>query len=140
MNFRDVARSKWQANEYACRPTRSSISSCIPAICRGALAFYTGVLGWRPERIHAGDGSYLALGMGNRLGGRPGRVRRGGGAPALAALRARSPTSTVTTDRAQRPRRRGPARAPREGPEGWRSVVSTPDGGEVAFWQSKTER
>jgi predicted enzyme related to lactoylglutathione lyase len=29
---------------------------------------------------------------------------------------------------------------PREGPEGWRSVVSAPDGGEVAFWQSKTER
>ncbi len=27
---------------------------------------------------------------------------------------------------------------PREGPEGWRSVVATPDGGEVAFWQSKT--
>jgi predicted enzyme related to lactoylglutathione lyase len=29
---------------------------------------------------------------------------------------------------------------PREGPTGWRSVVSTPDGGEVAFWQSKAGR
>ncbi len=26
---------------------------------------------------------------------------------------------------------------PREGPAGWRSVVATPAGGEIAFWQSK---
>jgi predicted enzyme related to lactoylglutathione lyase len=26
---------------------------------------------------------------------------------------------------------------PREGPAGWRTVVSTPDGGEIAFWQPK---
>jgi predicted enzyme related to lactoylglutathione lyase len=26
---------------------------------------------------------------------------------------------------------------PREGPAGWRSVVSTPAGGEIALWQSK---
>jgi predicted enzyme related to lactoylglutathione lyase len=26
---------------------------------------------------------------------------------------------------------------PREGPLGWRSVVSTPEGGEIAFWQPK---
>jgi predicted enzyme related to lactoylglutathione lyase len=26
---------------------------------------------------------------------------------------------------------------PREGPAGWRSVVEAPDGGEIAFWQSK---
>jgi len=26
---------------------------------------------------------------------------------------------------------------PREGPAGWRSVVSTPAGGEIAFWQRK---
>jgi predicted enzyme related to lactoylglutathione lyase len=25
----------------------------------------------------------------------------------------------------------------REGPAGWRSVVAAPDGGEIAFWQSK---
>jgi predicted enzyme related to lactoylglutathione lyase len=29
---------------------------------------------------------------------------------------------------------------PREGPAGWRSVVSTPGGGEVAFWQAKEDR
>jgi hypothetical protein len=27
--------------------------------------------------------------------------------------------------------------APREGPAGWRSVVRTPAGGEIAFWQPK---
>jgi predicted enzyme related to lactoylglutathione lyase len=27
--------------------------------------------------------------------------------------------------------------APREGPAGWRSVVSAPDGGELAIWQPK---
>jgi predicted enzyme related to lactoylglutathione lyase len=27
--------------------------------------------------------------------------------------------------------------APREGPAGWRSVVTTPEGGEIAFWQMK---
>jgi predicted enzyme related to lactoylglutathione lyase len=27
--------------------------------------------------------------------------------------------------------------SPREGPAGWRSVVSTPVGGELAFWQQK---
>ena len=27
--------------------------------------------------------------------------------------------------------------APREGPAGWRSVVSTPSGAELAFWQQK---
>jgi predicted enzyme related to lactoylglutathione lyase len=26
---------------------------------------------------------------------------------------------------------------PREGPAGWRSVIEAPEGGEIAFWQSK---
>jgi predicted enzyme related to lactoylglutathione lyase len=26
---------------------------------------------------------------------------------------------------------------PREAPYGWRSVVTTPDGGELGFWQPK---
>jgi predicted enzyme related to lactoylglutathione lyase len=30
--------------------------------------------------------------------------------------------------------------APREGPTGWRSVVATPEGGEIAFWQPKPRR
>jgi predicted enzyme related to lactoylglutathione lyase len=30
--------------------------------------------------------------------------------------------------------------APREGPQGWRSVVAAPDGAEIAFWQAKAGR
>jgi predicted enzyme related to lactoylglutathione lyase len=26
---------------------------------------------------------------------------------------------------------------PREGPAGWRSVIATPEGGEIALWQQK---
>ena len=39
----------------------------------------------------------------------------------------------------ERARRLGASVAvePREGPAGWRSVVSTPCGGELAFWQPK---
>jgi predicted enzyme related to lactoylglutathione lyase len=28
---------------------------------------------------------------------------------------------------------------PREGPAGWRSVITTPAGGEIAFWQPKRQ-
>jgi predicted enzyme related to lactoylglutathione lyase len=99
----------------------------------GAVEFYARLFGWRPERIHSGAGSYLALGMGDRVGG---------GVVECAAERSlwlpyvQVPDVTRTTERAQ-----GLGGevllAPREGPEGWRSVVSTPDGGEVAFWQAK---
>jgi predicted enzyme related to lactoylglutathione lyase len=27
--------------------------------------------------------------------------------------------------------------APREGPAGWRSVIATPEGGQIALWQQK---
>lgn len=99
----------------------------------GAIAFYGGLLGWRPERIHAGTGSYLALAMGGRLGG--GVVE----CPARRPLwlpYVQVPDIGRTTELA-----RGLGGevllAPREGPEGWRSVVTAPDGGEVAFWQPK---
>jgi predicted enzyme related to lactoylglutathione lyase len=29
---------------------------------------------------------------------------------------------------------------PREGPAGWRSVVQSPAGAEIAFWKSKSHR
>ena len=35
----------------------------------GARAFYAGLCGWRPERIAVPSGSYLALEMGDALGG-----------------------------------------------------------------------
>ena len=92
---------------------------------RGAVDFYAQLFGWRPERIHAGQGSYLALGMGDRVGG--GVVECPADQPLwLPYVEVRD--VSATTDRAQ-----GLGGevllGPREGPEGWRSVVSTPDRG-----------
>jgi uncharacterized protein len=100
---------------------------------RGAVDFYASLFGWRPERIRAGGGSYLALGMGDRVGG--GVVE----CPANQSLwlpYVEVGDVGASTDLAQ-----GLGGevllGPREGPQGWRSVVATPDGGEVAFWQPK---
>jgi predicted enzyme related to lactoylglutathione lyase len=103
---------------------------------RGAVDFYARLFGWAPERIQAGAGSYLAMGMGDRVGG--GVVECAAARPLwLPYVEVRN--VSTTTDRA-----RGLGGhvllSPREGPEGWRSVVSTPDGGEVAFWQPKNGR
>ena len=100
---------------------------------RGAVDFYARLFGWQPERIRAGEGSYLAISMGDRVGG--GVVECAADQPLwLPYVEVRDVGST--TDRAQ-----GLGGevllGPREGPEGWRSVVSTPGGGEVAFWQPK---
>jgi predicted enzyme related to lactoylglutathione lyase len=98
-----------------------------------ARAFYTDLLGWRPEQIHVREGTYEALEMGGSLGGgiveccteRPlwlpyVEVDRIG----HATERAQHLGGTVLL-------------APREGPAGWRSVVETPAGGQIAFWQQK---
>src|SRR4051794_16560530 len=99
----------------------------------GASALYAELCGWRPERVPTCAGEYLALGMGSELGG--GIVERPTHRPfwlpyvevieiGAATERARALGATV-------------ALAPREGPAGWRSVVSTAAGGELAFWQPK---
>ena len=128
-------RSKWQAMS---QPKSNSVVhlELHTRDLRGAVDFYAHLLGWRPERIQAGEGSYLALGMGDRVGG--GVVECAAGQPLwLPYVEVRD--VSATTDRAQ-----GLGGevllGPREGPEGWRSVVSTPDGGEVAFWQPKVDR
>jgi predicted enzyme related to lactoylglutathione lyase len=99
----------------------------------GARALYAELCGWQTERIHAGSGSYLALELGGGLGG--GMVecatRRPLWLPYVEVDRI-----AEATDRA----RLGGASVllePREGPAGWRSVVATPAGGEIAFWQPK---
>jgi len=102
----------------------------------GALAFYGQLLGWRPQRIHAGNGSYLALEMGDRVGG--GVVECDAEQPLWVPHVAVSDL-TATTNRAER--LGGEILlAPREGPHGWRSVIASPDGEEVAFWQPKNGR
>ena len=101
-----------------------------------ACAFYEQICGWHPKRVDAGAGSYLALEMGNRLGG--GVVECSTRRPmwlpyvevpeiATATERALEQGATVLLE-------------PREGPAGWRSVVAVPAGGELAFWQQKQHR
>jgi predicted enzyme related to lactoylglutathione lyase len=100
-----------------------------------ACAFYSQLFGWRPERIEAGGGTYWAL---DELGGRFG----GGGVVECSTDRplwlpyVEVPDVGEATRRA---RRLGASvlLEPREGPAGWRGVVSAPAGGEVAFWQPK---
>jgi predicted enzyme related to lactoylglutathione lyase len=96
-----------------------------------ACAFYTRAFGWRVETIHSGAESYLALGLGDAIDG--GVVEHETqrslwlsyvevGDIDTATARARRLGATVTLQ-------------PREGPAGWRSVLSVPAGGEVALWQ-----
>ena len=98
-----------------------------------ASAFYSQLLGWRPERIVAESGTYLALDLGGVVGG---------GIVECGTRRARW-LPYVTVDQVEQytehARRLGATvlLEPREGPAGWRSVVSSPEGGEVAFWQPK---
>jgi hypothetical protein len=98
-----------------------------------AREFYAGVCGWRAELVHAGPASYLALEMGRRFGG---------GIVECAAKRpVWLPYVGVTEVAEATDRARGLGAAvllePREGPAGWRSVVASPAGGEIALWQPK---
>jgi predicted enzyme related to lactoylglutathione lyase len=98
-----------------------------------ARALYFELCGWRPELVGTAHGSYLALELGRRLGG--GIVECETTQPVwlpyvevdeigAATDQARSLGASILLE-------------PREGPAGWRSVVATPVGGGIAFWQPK---
>jgi uncharacterized protein len=98
-----------------------------------ACATYAQLCGWRAEQLQTESGPYMALGLGERFGG--GIVecgtRRAIWLPYVqvseietAVARARELGASMLLE-------------PREGPAGWRAVVSTPAGGEIAFWQPK---
>jgi predicted enzyme related to lactoylglutathione lyase len=94
-----------------------------------ARDFYDELCDWRAEPI----GAYLSLELGRGLGG--GIVQCEASRPVwlpyvevsdihCATEAARCTGATVLLE-------------PREGPMGWRSVVASAAGGEIAFWQSK---
>jgi predicted enzyme related to lactoylglutathione lyase len=99
----------------------------------GACAFYGGLLGWRSERVESGDRSYLALEMGGTLDG---GVVECSTERSLWLPYVEVPRVWEATERA-RDLGASVLLSPREGPAGWRSVVATPAGGQIAFWQSK---
>ena len=98
-----------------------------------ARSFYAELFGWRHERVEAGHRSYLALELGRGLGG---------GIVECATERALwLPYVEISDITAATEGARASGAAvllePREGPAGWRSVVATPEAGEVALWQPK---
>jgi len=101
-----------------------------------ARTFYKGLCGWSTEQIEASAGSYLALDLGNGLGGGivECHTRRSLWLPYVEV--------NDVGDTTNRARLLGASvlLEPREGPAGWRSVVATPVGGEIAFWQPKRSR
>jgi predicted enzyme related to lactoylglutathione lyase len=101
-----------------------------------ASAFYTSLLAWRPEWIETRAGCYLAVDTGSEVGG---GIALCTAAPPRWLPYAQVDRIDEATDRA---RRLGAVVAvePREGPAGWRSVVSTPCGAEIGLWQPKEWR
>jgi uncharacterized protein len=99
----------------------------------GARSFYSELLGWRPELIEAAERSYLALDLGE---GPTGGIVECGTERALWLPYVSVPEVDSATERAEE-LGGSVLLEPREGPAGWRSVVRAPDGGEIAFWQSK---
>ena len=99
----------------------------------GASTFYASLLHWRPELIRTASCSYLALELGETVGG--GIVECGASRPLWL------PYVEVEriADATEHARRLGAAvlLEPREGPSGWRSVVATPEAGEVALWERR---
>jgi predicted enzyme related to lactoylglutathione lyase len=98
-----------------------------------ARSLYAELLRWRPERVDTDCGSYLAMEPGGGVG--------------AGIVECDTPRALwlpyVEVDRIEHATARAAELGatvllePREGPAGWRSVVATPAGGEIAFWQQK---
>ena len=101
-----------------------------------ASAFYSRLLGWQPERIETRAGSYVALGTGSAVGA--GIVQCATDKPLWLPYVEVERIDEVT-DRACR-LGASVSLEPREGPAGWRSVLTAPEGGEIALWQPKEWR
>jgi predicted enzyme related to lactoylglutathione lyase len=98
-----------------------------------ARALYAALCGWRSRTIRAGEASYLALELPGGLGGGivECETRQSMWLPYVeveaigeTTKRARGMGANVLLE-------------PREGPAGWRSVVATSAGAELALWQQK---
>jgi predicted enzyme related to lactoylglutathione lyase len=90
-----------------------------------ARAFYEDVLGWRAKQRRG----YWSLGAGC------GVVECD--TPAASWLPYVAVRDVVSTTERARALGASVLLDPREGPHGWRSVLSTPAGGEIALWQPK---
>jgi predicted enzyme related to lactoylglutathione lyase len=98
-----------------------------------ACAFYTRLFGWRAENVEFGARSYVALRLGKGI---EGGIVEHDAEHALWLPYVEVADVAETTYRARLLGASVPLR-PREGPAGWRSIVATPAGGEIALWQPK---
>jgi predicted enzyme related to lactoylglutathione lyase len=100
---------------------------------RSAGAFYSRLLHWSTERIETASATYLAFDVGDDLGG--GIVECSTRRPVWLPYVEVDQIDIVT----ERARQLGASvlLEPREGPAGWRSVIATPEAGEIGLWQQK---
>jgi predicted enzyme related to lactoylglutathione lyase len=98
-----------------------------------ARAFYSELLEWRFETVDLGGRRYTAIDLGGPV--------EGGIAECEANPARWLPYVEVEDIHAMTDHARVLGAAvllePREGPAGWRSVITEPAGGEVALWQRK---
>jgi predicted enzyme related to lactoylglutathione lyase len=101
-----------------------------------ARDLYAELCGWRQEVIETQAGCYLSLDLGDQLDG--GIVE----CPVRGPLWLPYVQVDAIDEATDRARALGASvlLEPREGPAGWRSVVRTAVGGELAFWQPKRRR
>ena len=98
-----------------------------------ARALYADLCGWRPNRVELPAGTYEALALSGEVGG--GLVQCPVERPVWLPY-----VEVPDIDRAsERARERGAVvvLGPREGYAGWRSVISSAAGGQLALWQPK---
>jgi uncharacterized protein len=98
-----------------------------------ACAFYAKLFGWRGEVIDAGSGSYFGLELANSF---EGGILECDSERALWLPYVEVANAADATEQARRLGADVPLGV-REGPAGWRSVITTPAGGEIALWQPK---
>ena len=98
-----------------------------------ACSFDAQLFGWRAQRIEACGASYLSLDVGPSIEG--GVVEQDAGhavwLPYVEVANLADATAHALVLGGS------VVLEPREGPVGWRSIVATPAGGEIALWQPK---
>ena len=95
-----------------------------------ARSLYRELLGWRAATV---AGSYLALDLGGDVGG---GIVECGTDRSIWLPYVEVDDVAASTERAKR-LGASVLLEPREGPTGWRSVVTTPVGGEIGMWRPK---
>ena len=116
-----------------CQPNRVVHLELHTGDLLGASAFYSQLLRWRTERIDVCSASYHALALGGELDG--GIVACG--TPKATWLPYVEVDQIDRTTEDARQLGASVLLEPREGPAGWRSVIGSSAGGELAFWQPK---